>query len=288
MLTGLAVAAVLSASALAQSYAVPQYAGAANADAPAAMISGGVGSEYVSGSEVAGEVPQVPQPVSAATSQDSAEGATGGSSGDSNSGSNGGSGRLVPMPSLSGIQVASQQTTSTGKTPAGSLIGSTFEWVRYQGAAAPGLTTAERWSACGLIAAEALARFLSNNPSLNKVGEIRNVAVAHGLWDQNVGMHGSVAEQKMLAYIGIQVDVVWINSLSSAEQKMIATLQAGKPVIIGTPRHYFFAEGYSNGKFFVGHTGEVMKGFLSSAGTQMTVSQISQAGNGIVTLLIAK
>ncbi|MCX5789580.1 MAG: hypothetical protein NTX64_13910 [Elusimicrobia bacterium] len=286
MLTGLAVAAVLSASALAQSYAVPQYAGAANLDTPAAMISGGVGIQYFSGSEVAGEVPQVPQPVSAATSQDSAEGATGGSSG----GSNGsyGSGRLVPLQSLSGIQAASQQTTSTGKATGGSLIGSTFEWVRNQGSAAPGLTTAERWSACGLIAAEALARFLSNNPDLNKVGEIRNVAVAHGLWDQNVGMHGSVAEQKMLAYIGIQVDVVWINSLSSAEQKMIATLQAGKPVIIGTPRHYFFAEGYSNGKFFVGHTGEVMKGFLSSAGAQMTVSQISQAGNGIVTLLIAK
>ena len=36
-------------------------------------------------------------------------------------------------------------------------------------------------------------------------------------------------------------------SLDSGEQTMIASLQEGKPVIIDTLRHYFFADGYNNG-----------------------------------------
>ena len=164
------------------------------------------------------------------------------------------------------------------------LIGATFAWERVQGAPIPGLTDSERWAACGLVAAEGLDRFFAKDANLDKIVEIKNIAAANGLWDENSGIHGPLAEQTLLANLGIQVDVNPVGDLSSAEQTVIQSLQRGKPVIISTLRHYFLAEGYSNGLLFVGHTGEVMRG----CGPQMTLSQISQAGNGNLTLLIPR
>ncbi|MCX5788237.1 MAG: hypothetical protein NTX64_06995, partial [Elusimicrobia bacterium] len=136
----------------------------------------------------------------------------------------------------------------------------------------------------GLVAAEGLNRFFAKDPNLDRIAEIKNMAAANGLWDENSGMHGPPAEQALLANLGIQADVNPVGDLNSAEQAVIQSLQRGKPVIISTLHHYFLAEGYSNGLFFVGHTGEVMRG----CGPRMTLSQISQAGNGNLTLLIPR
>ena len=164
------------------------------------------------------------------------------------------------------------------------LIGATFAWERVQGAPIPGLTDSERWAACGLVAAEGLNRFFAKDPNLDRIVEIKNIAAANGFWDENSGMHGPPAEQALLANLGIQVDINSVGDLGSAEQTVVQSLQRGKPGIISTLRHYFLAEGYSNGLFFVGHSGEVMRGY----GPQMTLSQISQAGNGSLALLIPR
>lgn len=169
----------------------------------------------------------------------------------------------------------------------GSLIGSTFEWARNQGAPIPGLTDNERWSACGLIAAEALVRFQLNDPTLYKIAELRDIAVRHGRWDQNNGMHGPGAEQALLTDIGLLVsNPVWISDIGQGDMMIRDSLSRGKPVIISTLRHYFFAGGYKNGVIFVGYTGAIMGNYGGSA--YMTLSQISSAGNGSLALLIPR
>ena len=183
--------------------------------------------------------------------------------------------------------VFAQAPGALGNPPGGrSLIGATFAWERVQGAPIPGLTDSERWAACGLVAAEGLDRFFAKDPNRNRIVEIKNTAAARGRWDQNSGMHGPAAEQALLADIGLQADMSSAGDLNSAQQAIVQSLQRGKPVIVSTLRHYFFAEGYNNGLLFVGHTGEVMGNYGGSA--QMTLWQISQAGNGNVTLLIPR
>ncbi|MCX5789763.1 MAG: hypothetical protein NTX64_14860 [Elusimicrobia bacterium] len=183
--------------------------------------------------------------------------------------------------------VTKSVTVTTSGGAASSLIGATFEWERSQHLPIDGLTTTQRLSACGLIAAEALLRFVEKKPGLDDIIAIKNLAVAHDLWTSGQGMHGAVTEHELLTYMGVKTDLVPVGgSLSSTQQKMIGYLQEGKPVIVDTPRHYFFVEGYSGGKFFVGHTGEIMRGFDSSAGPEMNISHISYAGNGISSLIV--
>jgi hypothetical protein len=170
----------------------------------------------------------------------------------------------------------------------GSLAGSTFRWERDQRAAwgggIPGLTTNEAQGGCGPIAAEALVRFLAGAANLDRIREIFNLAKNKGYW--NGAMKGPASEQALLRDLGIQVgDPVWVTSLSPGERMIRESLDRGKPVIISTNRHYFFAEGYNNnGQLFVGYTGEVMRGGYA----QMTLSDISRLGNGGLALLILK
>ena len=179
------------------------------------------------------------------------------------------------------------ESTDTSATDTGSsLIGATFNWERSQHLPIDGLTTTQRLSACGLIAAEALQRFLAKKPNLDNIVPIMNLAVTHGLWASGQGMHGPAAEHQLLSDMGVKADLVYVSGLSSIEQKIIGYLKEGKPVIVNTPRHYFFVEGYADGKFFVGHTGEIMSGFDSAAGPQMTISHINYAGNGISALIV--
>jgi hypothetical protein len=168
----------------------------------------------------------------------------------------------------------------------GSLYGSTFRWERDQraawGAGIPGLTISEGRGACGPIAAEALVRFVRNDSKLNMIAEIFRLAKSKGYW--NGAMQGPASERTLLADLGIQVgDPIWVSNLGPAERMIRESLDRGKPVIISTNRHYFFAEGYNNnGQLFVGYTGEVMRG----GSAQMTLSEISRFGGGGLVLLI--
>jgi hypothetical protein len=170
----------------------------------------------------------------------------------------------------------------------GSLNGATFRWERDQRAAwgggIPGLTISEAKASCGPIAAEALVRFFRNDARLNMIVDIFNLAKSKGYW--NGAMKGPASEQKLLADFGIQVgDPVWVTNFALAERMVRESLDRGKPVIISTNRHYFFAEGYNNnGQLFVGYTGEVMRG----GSAQMTLSDISRLGNGGLALLIPR
>ena len=189
---------------------------------------------------------------------------------------------------IPGLKGVSDVKSAQGDSPrAGvSLAGSTFRWERDQraawGAGIPGLTTYEAQGGCGPIAAEALVRFLAGNPKLDKIREIFSLAKAKGYW--NGAMRGPASEQALLKDLGIKVsDPVWVSTLGPAERMIRGSLDKGKPVIISTLRHYFFVGSYNNnGQFFVGYTGETMRG----GDAQMTLSEISWLGNGGLALLI--
>ena len=262
VITALAAAAILSASALAQTDKASQAPGAPGSDAPAAMIGGGTGDQYISGFEAAANAPQSPQPAAPSNS--------GASSG--NGGGFGG-GNFVPFPAVRGLRLAppgTSETSSGGSAPAtgGSLIGSTVEWTRpYIEKGRAGWSTDERYSACGLIAAEGLLRFAARDPHLDRIDKIKGIAAGNKLWDGKIGMHGLNAEVALLKALNINV---LKKSLASVHDDMVGALAKGKPVILTTTNHYWVVQGYSDGKFFVGNTGYAMGGK-----PKMTVEEIA-------------
>ncbi len=166
----------------------------------------------------------------------------------------------------------------------GSLHNSGVRWERNQGEW--NLPYDIRSAGCGLIAAEALVRFNAGVPDLDKIYEIKNTAASKNLWDQNQGMHGPgmAGEQGLLDALGIQVDIFWDLKLSVIQQKVVESLKCGKPVIISTRSHYFFAEGYNDsGQFFVGYTGEIKTGR-----SWMTISDMYNSGGDPLVPLIPK
>ncbi|HOW89177.1 MAG TPA: hypothetical protein PL037_02765 [Elusimicrobiales bacterium] len=166
----------------------------------------------------------------------------------------------------------------------GSLRNSSKRWERNQ--ADWNLTWDIRSAGCGLIAAEALVRFNAGAPGLDKINEIKNTAVSKNLWDQNQGMHGPgmAGEQGLMDALGFQVDIFWGLQLSVIWQKVVASLNCGKPVIISTRSHYFFVEGYNDaGQLFVGYTGEIKTGQ-----SWMTLSEIYNSGGDPLVPLIPK
>ncbi len=177
---------------------------------------------------------------------------------------------------------------SYGSRDGGSLNGSTVEWARYQGTPIQGcMTPSERMAACGPIAAEALVRFLANNSQLNKICDIWSIAKGKGYWNGAMQGPDFAGERGLLRDLNIETELVWVSNIGSGERMVRESLDQGKPVIISTRRHYFFAAGYdNNGRLFVGNTGKIMSNY---GGTErMTLSQISSAGNGSLALLLLK
>lgn len=181
--------------------------------------------------------------------------------------------------------VGFQGYTSRGGTP---LSGSTQEWARNQGTPIQGcMTPSQRMAACGPIAAEALVRFFTKNPNLDMICEIWNIAKSKGYWSGAMQGPDWSGQRGLLRDLDIEVDLVWVSNLGVGERMVRESLDRGKPVIISTKRHYFFASGYgSNGQLFVGYTGQIMSQYGGSA--RMTLTQISQAGNGSLALLIPR
>lgn len=176
---------------------------------------------------------------------------------------------------------------SGGPDRDGSLAGSSFEWARNQGAPIQGcMTPSQRMAACGPIAAEAMIRYFAKDAKMEKICEVWNLARNKGYW--NGGMNGPASEQALLRDFGVEVgDPVWVTNIAPAERMVRESLDRGKPVILSTNRHYFFAEGYNgNGDLFVGFTGQIMSKYGGSA--YMSLSRISQAGGGGLVLLIPR
>ncbi|HYH98495.1 C39 family peptidase [Hyalangium sp.] len=138
----------------------------------------------------------------------------------------------------------------------------------------------DQWSLCGPIAAVAASRATGKPVSLEQA---RSVALQGGNYTPGDGMHGAESEVRLLKDLGIpshtETPVNW--------DKVKEQLQAGKPVIISTPAHYFVIEGYNEktGKFDCGNSALAMK---ASGGTQteLSPSELASWGGGTPTAII--
>jgi hypothetical protein len=119
---------------------------------------------------------------------------------------------------------------------------------------AQGLTAGEALAVCGPAAAVAFARANGRNPTLR---EAKELAQNLGLWDEGAGMHGPATQVQLLQKLGVE---------SRMEQgtdwtKVAQEVQAGRPVIVDTPQHYFTVTGYDpqSGAFEFGQSAGVLK-----------------------------
>lgn len=125
---------------------------------------------------------------------------------------------------------------------------------QYSAAASEGLDAETADAVCGPAAAIAFARKLGRNPTMT---EAVNLAKQVG-WTAAAGMAGPASQLRLLQSMGIPAS---LEDGPPDEAKMIASIQAGNPVTVSTPGHYFVAEGYdpATGKFNFGESARVLK-----------------------------
>jgi len=119
---------------------------------------------------------------------------------------------------------------------------------------AQGLTAEEALAVCGPAAAVAFARANGRNPTLR---EAKELAQSAGVWDVGNGMHGPASEVQLLQKMGVQARLQQGADWASVAQEV----QAGRPVIIDTPNHYFVASGFDpqTGEFEFGQSAGVLR-----------------------------
>jgi hypothetical protein len=117
-----------------------------------------------------------------------------------------------------------------------------------------GLSSADAYAACGPVAAVAFARSYGRNPTIN---EAMTLARSVG-WSPGQGMAGIQSEKAMLEKIGVPTILE-----NAVDWNHVGTdSNAGRPVIVSTPGHYFYVTGFnpSNGSYNVGTSGTDLKG----------------------------
>jgi flagellum-specific peptidoglycan hydrolase FlgJ len=117
-----------------------------------------------------------------------------------------------------------------------------------------GLSSGDAMAFCGPAAAIAFAQTYGRNPT---VAEAKALAQQVG-WNPQQGMAGPQSEVALLK--GLGVDAHYSQGVDWAQVGRDA--QGGNPVIIDTPGHYFYVDGYNaqNGQLHVGSSGTDLKG----------------------------
>jgi flagellum-specific peptidoglycan hydrolase FlgJ len=117
-----------------------------------------------------------------------------------------------------------------------------------------GLTSDEALAICGPAAAVAFSRANGRAPTLR---EAKEMAQRLGLWDVGNGMHGPASQVQLLKHMGIDSRLE-----EGADWARIAQeVQAGRPVIVDTPLHYYVVTGYNaqTGEFQFGNSAGVLR-----------------------------
>ncbi len=138
---------------------------------------------------------------------------------------------------------------------------------------AQGLDRETALAVCGPAAAIAFARKNGRNPSLP---EALQMAKEVG-WTLQNGMAGPASQVQLLKRMGIAAT---LEDGPPDAAKVAAQTQAGNPVTISTPGHYFVAEQYdpSTGKFNFGESAKVLK--ASKGNAWYTLDEIAKLGMG--------
>ena len=147
-----------------------------------------------------------------------------------------------------------QNVIQTGKTAVNNAVDAAQSAVARTSQFAMGLSSGDAYAFCGPAAAMAFAATYGRNPTAD---EAKALAQQVG-WNPDQGMAGVGSEVKLLGAMGIDAHatqgVDWANVGRDAS--------GGNPVIIDTPGHYYYVDGYNaqTGQVHVGTSGTDLKG----------------------------
>ena len=173
---------------------------------------------------------------------------------------------------LGGAQNVVQQAADVGQTAVNTVQDAAQSAAARTSQFAMGLSSGDAMAFCGPAAAMAFAETFGRNPT---VDEAKQLAAQVG-WNANQGMAGPGSEVALLSKLGIDTHMTqgvnW--------QQVASDASAGNPVIIDTPGHYFYVDGYNaqTGQF---HLGTSATDLRASAGQQwFSPDQIPNLGMG--------
>lgn len=152
------------------------------------------------------------------------------------------------------VQQAAQNVVSTGQTAVNSAVQAVQSAVARTSQFAMGLSSGDAMAFCGPAAAMAFAQTYGRNPT---VDEAKQLAQQVG-WNSSQGMAGVGSEVKLLNAMGVDA-----HATQGVDWKQVGQdASGGNPVIIDTPGHYYYVDGYNadTGKFHVGTSGTDLKG----------------------------
>src|SRR5215469_9989386 len=155
---------------------------------------------------------------------------------------------------LQGAQNAAQNVVQAGQTAVNTAVQGVQSAVARVSQFGMGLSSGDAMAFCGPAAAMAFAQTYGRNPT---VEEAKQLAQQVG-WNPNQGMAGVGSEVNLLNAMG--VDAHATQGVDWAAVGRDAS--GGNPVIIDTPGHYYYIDGYNadTGKFHVGTSGTDLKG----------------------------
>jgi hypothetical protein len=138
------------------------------------------------------------------------------------------------------------------------------------------LSSWEAYAACGPAASVAFARAVGHEMTLDQATAAARLVG----WSAAYGMQGPKSELALLASLGIEAHQRGESEDTIEWDRVIGDVQAGVPVMLVTPRHYYVAEGYdaATGKFDFGNSAMV----LAAAGKQrwFTPDEVAWLGYG--------
>jgi hypothetical protein len=138
------------------------------------------------------------------------------------------------------------------------------------------LSAWEAYAACGPAASVAFARAVGHDMTLDQATAAARLVG----WSASYGMQGPRSELALLASLGIEAHQRAESEDTLEWDRVISDVQAGVPVMLVTPFHYYVAEGYDEdtGKFDLGNSAMV----LAAAGKRrwFTPDEIAWLGYG--------